>query len=147
MSWVALHLLSLSSFQPLSSPHLYLDADASKSYLRSKWKPQFVCGQLVSIADVNSIVNAHVALQSSTCTGSLVSKDDSTMFFIGDNEGDVVSVPHRITLHAVLTRSRSDQLRAFRKLRLWLDGMGVEVNVDMLKEEDRSLWNVSEFDA
>ena len=71
-------------------PHLYLNKEHAKQFL-TKWKPQIVANNILSVSGVQSYTNAVIALEN-TCNGALVRFDDAPSFFVITNQNNVTIV-------------------------------------------------------
>lgn len=127
-----------------SLPHGYLNRVDAISIL-GKWKPQVVGDSLVSLTGVSAYTRARIALENDLSSGGIVSP--SMDLFVASFENN----PRMTRLLVVMWSSpEAPKTERFRDLRRWYDAEFPDscVSGDSIEEdEDRTLWELSDFDA
>lgn len=120
---------------------LFLDVTHSCEFI-TKWKPQNVGNNLVSITGVHEYVKARLSLQSN-CIGTLVHPDTNVVFVLGKGDDDL-----SLKLKYILAQDRTKKLQACRELRKWIPKQcpTMIVSTTMLSENDKTVWNSSCID-
>ena len=94
-------------------PHLYLNKEHAKQLL-TKWKPQIVAGNIISVTGVQAYANAVIAMEQ-TCSGALVRFDAAPSFFVVKNDNNVTIVSARIVSSAYATTVIMHDLRSWHE--------------------------------
>ena len=122
-----------------------MDATSAASF-STRWRPQIVAGNIVSVTGVDRYVNARIALQDSRCAGAVLQRSDS-----GHASLYILKRDDRKQLHisCILWHPHKRMLMDMIHLRKWheqrfhddLYGWSLKDAVE------RDLWELTSYDA
>lgn len=124
-------------FAPLfSMSFLFLDVPQSCEFI-TRWKPQHVADNLVSVTGVHEYVKARLGLQSD-CIGTLFHPNTDVVFVLGGRRDDL-----SVGLKYILAQDKTKKVDACRELRKWMPEH-MTINTSSLSEADLAVWDNSE---